>query len=85
MAVLRPSLGGLLWRTSKRDVAAELGLPPQLHRLTSLQLSAIERHFYRRQHQAQHLPRLAFATTQQRSILTPRTRQPAGGGQNCAV
>jgi E3 ubiquitin-protein ligase SHPRH len=51
LALLKPSLGGLLWRSAKADVAHELGLPPQHHHLTRLQLSAIERHFYRRQHQ----------------------------------
>ena len=51
MAVLRPGGGGLMWRTAKADVAAELGLPPQHARLARLALSAIERHFYNRQHQ----------------------------------
>ena len=111
LRLLRPALGGLLWRSAKADVAHELGLPPQVrarwgglakgwdcpwhsrskygpafadspsrtcaynrlpktcaynrlpntcasppaapqhHHLTRLQLSAIERHFYRRQHQ----------------------------------
>ena len=32
------------------DVAEELGLPPQRSVTTRLRLSAIERHFYRRQH-----------------------------------
>ena len=49
--VLRPESGGIMWRSSKEDVAAELGLPPQADRLTPLQLSAVERHFYNRQHQ----------------------------------
>lgn len=49
--LLRPASGGLMWRSSKADVAAELGLPPQQERLTPMALSAIERHFYRRQHQ----------------------------------
>ncbi|CAL8467045.1 g6581 [Coccomyxa elongata] len=51
MAQLRPAEGGLFWRTSKADVAHELALPPQSHRTTFLTLSAIERHFYMRQHQ----------------------------------
>lgn len=46
-----------MWRSSKADVAAELGLPPQRERLTALQLSAVERHFYNRQHQARRLAR----------------------------
>ena len=29
LALLKPSLGGLLWRSAKADVAHELGLPPQ--------------------------------------------------------
>lgn len=51
MRALRPAEGGLLWRTAKADVAHELALPPQSERTTLLQLSAIERHFYMRQHQ----------------------------------
>ena len=49
--MLVPAAGGLMWRSAKRDVAAELGVPPQRHRLQPLHLSAIERHFYNRQHQ----------------------------------
>lgn len=30
LALLKPSLGGLLWRSAKADVAHELGLPPQV-------------------------------------------------------
>ena len=52
MAVLRPADGGLLWRTAKADVEHELTLPPQSQQTTFLTLSAIERHFYMRQHQA---------------------------------
>eukprot|EP00887_Chlorella_sp_A99_P002685 scaffold6.g2685.t1 len=37
LGLLRPALGGLLWRSSKADVADELGLPPQHHHLTRLQ------------------------------------------------
>jgi SNF2-related domain len=51
VGILRPAGGGLMWRSSKADVAAELGLPPQHERCTPLQLSAVERHFYNRQHQ----------------------------------
>ncbi len=50
LTVLKPALGGIMWRTAKRDVAAELGVPPQHHSLINLRLSAIERHFYQRQH-----------------------------------
>lgn len=55
MALLRPSEGGVFWRTSKADVAHEITLPPQSHRTTLLTLSAIERHFYIRQHEAKPL------------------------------
>ncbi len=48
--MLKPSQGGLLWRTAKADVAHELGLPPQHQHTSTLQFSAIERHFYSRQH-----------------------------------
>ena len=51
MMLLRPAVGGLLWRSSKADVKEELGIPPQHHHLTNLDFSAIERHFYGRQHQ----------------------------------
>ena len=50
LAVLRPDQGGLLWRTAKADVAHELGLPPQHQHTSSLRFSAIEQHFYSRQH-----------------------------------
>ena len=43
--------GGLLWRTRKQDVARELGLKPQHVVVHRLRLSAVERHFYKRQHQ----------------------------------
>ncbi|KXZ52879.1 hypothetical protein GPECTOR_8g26 [Gonium pectorale] len=43
--------GGLLWRSAKRDVESELGLPPQSADLVRLRLNAVELHFYNRQHQ----------------------------------
>ncbi|KAK9841676.1 hypothetical protein WJX74_009916 [Apatococcus lobatus] len=52
LQILSPVCGGLMWRNSMADVADDLGLPPQHQRKTDLQLSAIERHFYTRQHQA---------------------------------
>lgn len=55
LQILSPVCGGLMWRNSMADVAADLGLPPQHQRKTDLQLSAIERHFYTRQHQACNL------------------------------
>ena len=51
LQILSPVQGGLMWRNSMADVAADLGLPPQHQVMTTLQLSAIERHFYTRQHQ----------------------------------
>ena len=84
VALLRPAGGGLMWRSSKADVAAELGLPPQRERLTPLSLSAIERHFYHRQHQARvftfakfsqmtvsALPRLALFTCRMDAKMYP--------------
>ncbi len=50
LGLLRPAQGGLLWRSAKADVRHELSIPSQHHRLTPVQLSAIERHFYNRQH-----------------------------------
>jgi len=46
IAAMAPSRGGLLWRSSKLDVAGELALPPQRQASTALELSAVERHFY---------------------------------------
>jgi len=53
MHFLRPgdSGRGLLWRTQKKDVRAELGLKPQTFLTERLSLSAVESHFYKRQHQ----------------------------------
>lgn len=51
LQILKPNLGGIMWRSSKADVQDELGLPEQYHHLKMLTLSAIERHFYNRQHQ----------------------------------
>ncbi|KAG2482055.1 hypothetical protein HYH03_018991 [Edaphochlamys debaryana] len=42
---------GLMWRSAKRDVEAELGLPPQSTCVCRLRLNAVELHFYNRQHQ----------------------------------
>lgn len=51
LRVLRPALGGIMWRSAKRDVANELQLPLQSCSVTHLALSAVERHWYTRQHQ----------------------------------
>jgi RNase P protein component len=50
LALLQPSKGGFMWRTSKTSVASELSIPPQSTVVQRLQLSAIERHSYRRCH-----------------------------------
>ncbi|XP_030540542.1 E3 ubiquitin-protein ligase SHPRH [Rhodamnia argentea] len=41
----------IMWRSSKRHVADELHLPPQEECLSWLSFSAIEEHFYQRQHE----------------------------------
>ena len=48
--LLAQALKPLMWRTSRKDVAAELALPPQAAVLTRLVLSPLERHFYEQQH-----------------------------------
>lgn len=48
LRLLCPVTGGVMWRTAKADVAAEMGIPPQHHHTTVLRLSAIERHWYNR-------------------------------------
>lgn len=40
-----------MWRSAKKDVAGELQLPVQSCSITQLVLSAVERHWYTRQHQ----------------------------------
>ena len=50
--LLKPSLGGIMWRSSKKDVAHELRLPTQTACHNKLRFSNIEKHFYDRQHQA---------------------------------
>ncbi|UPR01651.1 E3 ubiquitin-protein ligase SHPRH [Chloropicon primus] len=49
--LLQPSSGGIMWRTRKVDVKEDLNLQPQLVKITNLDLSAVERHFYKQQHQ----------------------------------
>lgn len=49
--LLKPSVGGLMWRSSKLDVADELNLPEQITCPTRLDFSKIERHFYSRQYE----------------------------------
>lgn len=40
-----------MWRSSKKDVADELQLPPQDECVSWLIFSPIEEHFYQRQHE----------------------------------
>ncbi|EFJ51898.1 hypothetical protein VOLCADRAFT_87560 [Volvox carteri f. nagariensis] len=56
--------GGLMWRSAKRDVESELGLPPQSTHLRHLRLNAVELHFYNRRHQD--------CATKARAVLPPR-------------
>ncbi|GIL90673.1 hypothetical protein Vretifemale_18375 [Volvox reticuliferus] len=56
--------GGLMWRSAKRDVEEELGLPPQSTHISHLRLSAVELHFYNRQHQD--------CAAKARAVLPPR-------------
>ena len=51
ITLLKPSKGGLMWRSSKSDVAGELNLPEQIICPTRLEFSKIERHFYSRQYE----------------------------------
>lgn len=72
LPILKPSEGGLLWRTAKADVALELGLPPQQQHTSKLQFNAIERHFYRRQH--------AECSSRASSTLPPQLLSQAAQG-----
>jgi len=87
LTLLRPRSGGILWRSSKADVAHELDLPPQRHHLSQLQFSAIERHFYSRQHKecvgqarvALSASTLAAAQRAAASVLLDTTQGELGG------
>ena len=68
LGFLKPSLGGLLWRTAKADVVHELGLPPQQQHTSQLHFNAIERHFYSRQH--------AECSTRARSTIPAEVSSP---------
>ena len=89
LELLRPAVGGLLWRSAKADVKNELGIPPQHHHLTSLRFSAIERHFYARQHQdclgaagaALSTELLSAAQAAARSMLTAANAAAAAAAQ----
>lgn len=47
LSILQPAAGGVMWRTSKNSVAAELGIPEQEHVEQHLTLTAVEWHNYR--------------------------------------
>lgn len=84
LALLQPP-GGIMWRTPKADVLAELGLPPQRHHLTRLELSAIERHFYGRQHRdcaakARAALPAALLAAADASLAANGAEAPAGAG-----
>lgn len=49
--LLKPSLGGLMWRSSKADVSHEICIPKQNLCTSEIRFSNIEKHFYERQHQ----------------------------------
>eukprot|EP00743_Colponemidia_sp_Colp-15_P012322 GILK01013989.1.p1 GENE.GILK01013989.1~~GILK01013989.1.p1 ORF type:complete len:1573 (-),score=378.23 GILK01013989.1:49-4446(-) len=46
------SLHRVMWRSSKKSVWHELNLPEQRDEVTRLRFSAVEAHFYKRQHEA---------------------------------
>lgn len=77
LALLQPRRGGLMWRTSKDSVAHELGIPQQRSAVRTLQLSAVERHAYRRRHKEtaesarQVLPEAAVDCARARKALPP--------------
>lgn len=50
--LLKPSYGGVMWRSSKVDVAGEICIPKQSTSCSSVSFSNIEKHFYDKQHQA---------------------------------
>jgi E3 ubiquitin-protein ligase SHPRH len=80
-APLLRALRPLLWRNSKTNVAAELGLPPQAEHTTTLRLSAVEAHFYRRQHAAcaadatKALPEAARHSAPDRALSTAEAKK----------
>jgi len=48
--LLADTMRPFFWRTSRAEVAHELGVPPQAALLTRLSLSPLEQHFYEQQH-----------------------------------
>ena len=52
LRVVALALQPLLWRSTKKAVADQLGVPPQVERPTLLRMGGVERHFYKQQHEA---------------------------------
>ncbi|GAQ81004.1 hypothetical protein KFL_000680200 [Klebsormidium nitens] len=67
-------LRALMWRNSKADVQDEIGLPPQQERIDRLRFSAVEAHFYRRQHDVVAAQARDVIRKHRRAAL-PRSRQ----------
>ncbi|CAG9838516.1 unnamed protein product [Diabrotica balteata] len=44
-------LSTILWRTSKKDVADQVGIPKQTHLHHTLEFCAVEKYFYKREHE----------------------------------
>jgi E3 ubiquitin-protein ligase SHPRH len=61
--------GGILWRTGKKHVLGQLGLPPQRSEIVWCHFAAVERHFYDQQEK-----RIASLVQQRQS---PQQRQSA--------
>lgn len=68
--------GGLLWRTSKRDVLDQLHLPAQRSLVVWCRFSQVERHFYEQQERA------IVSLVRQRERLRTEQHGPADGNQD---
>lgn len=65
-----------MWRSTKAQVADELGIPSQEERLEWLQFSPIEAHFYRQQHERCAVKAREVITNYRKSVSL--SRSPAG-------
>lgn len=65
-----------MWRSTKAQVADELGLPPQNEQLEWLRFSPIEAHFYRQQHERCAV-RAREVIAKHRKYIASRRRKPA--------
>lgn len=63
-----------MWRSTKAQVADELGLPPQDERLTWLKFSPIEAHFYRQQHDRCAVRAREVIANYRKSVSSTRTK-----------